>query len=205
MAPCGVAAAPHVRHGVGLATQSRVARKETGVQGLTSATGLAAGRGDVRGSVHPLTRSGAAVMRVSLSEGLALGPAVWDDLAARGGSPSPFMSWAWHRAWLDSAPTEEVAASIALLLHGPAGSLDALLPIRLCRQRFHRMRVHAMTWAVGDVGCPDELDVPALPAADMSSLAEALQALPWKVLIFRNLAEGALHAERDRKSTRLNS
>jgi len=134
------------------------------VQGLTSATGLAAGRGDVRGSVHPPTRSGAAVTQVSLSEALALGPAVWDDLAARGGSPSPFMSWAWHRAWLDSAPAEEVAASIVLLLHGPAGSLDALLPVRLCRQRFHRVGVQAVTWAVGDVGCPDELDAAAVSA-----------------------------------------
>ncbi len=196
MAPCGVAAAPHVRHGVGLATQSRVARKGTGVQGLTSATGLAAGRGDVRGLVHPLTRSGAAVTRVSLSEALALGPAAWDDLAARGGSPSPFMSWAWHRAWLDSAPAEEVAASSALLLHGSDGSLDALLPIRLSRQPFHRVGVQAVTWAVGDVGCPDELDVPALPAAHMAALAAALEALPWKVLVFTNLAEGALNAER---------
>jgi len=166
------------------------------VQGLTSATGLAAGRGDVRGSVHPLTRSGAAVTQVSLSEALALGPAVWDDLAARGGSPSPFMSWAWHRAWLDSAPAEEVAASIVLLLHGPAGSLDALLPVRLCRQRFHRVGVQAVTWAVGDVGCPDELDAAAVPTADMSALAVALAALPWKVLVFTNLAEGALNAER---------
>src|SRR6266550_4614408 len=151
MAPCGVAAAPHVRHGVGLATQSRVARKGTGVQGLTSATGLAAGRGDVRGSVHPLTRSGAAVTQVSLSEALAL---------------------------------------------GPAGSLDALLPVRLCRQRFHRVGVQAVTWAVGDVGCPDELDAAAVPTADMSALAVALAALPWKVLVFTNLAEGALNAER---------
>ncbi len=166
------------------------------MEGLTSVTGLAVGSGDVRGSEHLLTRSGAGVTRVSLSDALALGPAVWDALSARGGSPSPFMSWAWHRAWVDSAPAEEVAASIALLLHGRDGSLDALLPIRLCRQRFHRMPVHAMTWAVGDVGCPDEFDVPALPAADMSSLAAALQALPWKVLILSNLAEGALHAER---------
>src|SRR2546428_8994865 len=104
MAPWGVAAAPQVRHGVGLATQSRVARKGTGVQGLTSATGLAAGRGDVRGSVHPLTRSGAAVTQVSLSEALALGPAVWDDLAARGGSPSPLLGLAGHPAGAGFAP-----------------------------------------------------------------------------------------------------
>src|SRR3989442_3567099 len=165
MAPCGVPAATQVRQGVGLATQPRVARKETGVQGLTSARGLAAGRGDVRGSVHPLTRSGAAVTRVSLSEALALGPAAWDDLAAPGGSPSPFMSWAWHRAWLDSAPTEEVVATTALLLRGPAGSLDALLPIRPSRQPFHPVRVQAGTWAAGDVGCQYDVRLPRAPGA----------------------------------------
>src|SRR2546426_3775589 len=33
----------------------------------------------------------------------------------------------------------------------------------LCHVRFHRVWVHALNWAVGDVGCPDQLDVLALP------------------------------------------
>jgi CelD/BcsL family acetyltransferase involved in cellulose biosynthesis len=133
---------------------------------------------------------------MSLSDALALGPPAWDAVQARAESPSPFMSWAWHRAWADSAPPAEVQASEVVVLYGPDGSLYGLLPIRLSRVRFRRVWVRALTWAVGDVGCPDELDVPALPEADLPVLAAALEALPWQVVILSNLAEGAANAER---------
>ena len=166
------------------------------MEGVSLTTGLAARRDDVRALHHPVAGSRGGVKRVSLSDALALGSAVWDGLLGRGRSPSPFMSWAWHRAWADSAPSEEVGASEALLLHGPDGSLEALLPVRLSRVRFHRVWVQALTWAIGDVGCPDDLDVPALPEADLSALAAALETLPWQVLILSNLVAGAANADR---------
>ncbi len=101
--------------------------------------------------------------RTSLAEALGLGAEAWDDLLARAGSASPFMSWAWHRAWADTASPGEVRASEVLQLRGADGSLQALLPIRLGPARFRRISVRALTWAIGDAGCPDELDVPALP------------------------------------------
>ena len=131
-----------------------------------------------------------------LSDALALGPAVWDAVLARAASPSPFMSWAWHDAWAEAAPAEELHASEVLALHGSDASLHSLLPIRLSRVRFRRVWVRALTWAVGDVGCPDELDVPGLPEADMQELAAALEALPWQVVILSNLAEAAPNVER---------
>src|SRR2546430_7939625 len=136
------------------------------------------------------------VTRTSLSDALALGSDAWDALFARGTSPSPFMSWAWHRAWADSAPREEVEASRVLLLHGVDGSLHAVLPVRMCHVRFHRVGVRALNWAIGDIGCPDQLDLPALPEADMGSLAAAIEALPWQLIILDNLVERAPNAER---------
>jgi CelD/BcsL family acetyltransferase involved in cellulose biosynthesis len=136
------------------------------------------------------------VARMSVSEALALGPAAWDAMLARAGSPSPFTSWAWHRAWADSAPSAELHGSEVVVLRGSDGALHSLLPVRLCRVRFRRVWVRALTWAVGDVGCPDELDVLALPEADLSALAAALEALPWQVVILSNLAERAPNAER---------
>jgi CelD/BcsL family acetyltransferase involved in cellulose biosynthesis len=133
---------------------------------------------------------------MSLSEALALGPDAWDALLGQAKSPSPFMSWAWHRAWADSAPPSEMDASEVLVLRGADGSPHALLPIRLCRIRFRRVWVRALTWAVGDIACPDELDVLALPEADMRSLAAAVEAMPWQVIILDNLVEGAPNAER---------
>ncbi len=142
----------------------------------------------------------AGVTRSSLPHALELGAQVWDDLVARAGSSSPFLSWAWHRAWADTGPAADLRASEVLQLRGPDGSLQALLPIRLADERFRRITVRALTWAIGDDGCPDELDIPALPEADMRSLAAALDVLPWQVLILSNLAENAPQAKRLREA-----
>src|SRR3989454_243218 len=183
--PLGAGQAPvwPLRHtcggGVALAHKNDIDLEETGVQGVLS----------------PLTASRAGVSRVSLAEAIALGPAAWDAVLSSG-PRSPFMSWEWHRAWADAAPTAEAAECSALLVRDADGSLQALLPIRPERVRFRRVPVRALTWAIGDVGCPDELDVAALPDADLSDLAAALDALPWRILILRNLAEQAPNAQR---------
>ncbi len=138
----------------------------------------------------PLTSEAAgAVVRTSLADALALGPAAWD-------APSPFMSWAWHRAWADSAPADEVRSSETWVVCGPDGAVEALLPLRLGRVPFHRVPVAALTWAIGDLGCPDHLDVLAAPDADLGALAAALEDLPWQLLILSNLAPNATQARR---------
>ncbi len=138
----------------------------------------------------------AGVTRMSLSDALALGPAVWDAVLACTESPSPFMSWEWHRAWADAAPASDVAASEALVLCGAGGGVKAVLPVLLRRLRFHRVPVTALTWATGDVGCPDHLDVLAAPGADLEAFAPALMDLPWQVLTLTNLAPNAANARR---------
>src|SRR5690349_13181916 len=145
--------------------------------------------------VAPSPRS-VAVSRSPLVEALELGANAWDGLVTSAGSASPFMSWAWHRAWAESAPTDEVGASEVLELRGADGLLQALLPMRLERARFRRVSVRALTWSIGDAGCPDDLDVPATPEADMTVLAAALEPLPWQVLVLGNLAAHAPHATR---------
>lgn len=137
-----------------------------------------------------------SVTRMPLSDALALGPAVWDALLATAVTPSPFMSWAWHRAWADTVPASDVAASEALVLRDVSGSVEAVLPVLLRRIPFHRVPVTALTWAIGDVGCPDHLDVLAAPGADLEALAPALLDLPWQVLTLINLAPQAASAER---------
>jgi CelD/BcsL family acetyltransferase involved in cellulose biosynthesis len=121
---------------------------------------------------------------MSLPAAMALGPTVWDSV----GATSPFMSWAWHRAWLDSAPAAEADASAVVVQRGTDGSICALVPLRLGRVRFRRVSVRALTWAIGDIGCPDELDVAAAPATNWPAVAATLEALPWQVIILSNLA-----------------
>ena len=166
------------------------------MEGLPLATGFAARCGDVRSSERTQATSRVGVTRISLSDALALGPVAWDAVLARAELPSPFMSWAWHRAWADSAPAAEVAASEALVLWGVGGAVQALLPVLLRRVAFHRVPVSALTWAIGDLGCPDHLDVLAEPAADVGALAPVLSEIPWQLLILSNLAPNAATARR---------
>jgi CelD/BcsL family acetyltransferase involved in cellulose biosynthesis len=106
------------------------------------------------------------------------------------------MSWAWHRAWAAAVPAPVVAASETLVLRGADGAIEAMLPVGYRRISFHRVPVMALTWAVGDLGCPDHLDVPAAAAADVAALAPVLEELPWQVLILSNLAPHAVAAHR---------
>ena len=134
--------------------------------------------------------------RMTLVNALALGQASWDAVLARSGASSPFMSWAWHRAWADTAPRSEVEASEVMVLRGPDGELHALLPVLARRVTFRRVPVGALTWAIGDAGCPDHLDVLAVPEADLETLVPGLEAMPWRILILSNLAEQSPNADR---------
>lgn len=136
------------------------------------------------------------VTRIALRDALALGSAVWDAVPGGTGSVSPFMSWAWHRAWAESSPAAEVAASEALVTVDAEGRVQALLPVGLRRLRFHRVPVAALTWAIGDVGCPDHLDLLATPDADVRGLVTAIAELPWQVIVLSNVAPNATNAQR---------
>jgi hypothetical protein len=126
-----------------------------------------------------------------LAERLALGAQAWDPLSIDVESASPFTSWAWHRAWADAAPADEVAASEAFVLRGSDGAVQAMLPVLLRRTQFHRSPVTALTWAVGDLGCPDFLDVPAKSGACVELFAPIVTELPWDVIVLDNVDPGA--------------
>src|SRR5205823_9394586 len=143
-----------------------------------------------------MARSIADVTRLSLSDALALGPAVWDAVQARVESPSPFMSWAWHRAWADSAPVADVAQRETLVFRHADGGVQGILPLLRQRILFHRMPITALTWAIGDLGCPDHLDVLAAPGVDIGGVAPLLEDLDWDILILSNVASTA-HGARE--------
>jgi CelD/BcsL family acetyltransferase involved in cellulose biosynthesis len=157
---------------------------------------LAARSSDVRNSDRTQGISRVGLARMSLSDALALGPAVWDAVRSRADWSSPFMSWAWHHAWALSSSVEEVAASEALVDFGAGGAVQAILPVLLRRMPFHRVPVTALTWAIGDLGCPDHLDVLAMPEADLGVLVPVLAELPWHVFILSNLAPIAANERR---------
>lgn len=144
----------------------------------------------------PIAGSGAAVTRMSLRDALELGPEIWDPLLALSESASPFSGWAWHHAWSLAAEPRQVDAREVLLVRGPDGAPQAILPLALSRIRWRRMLTPALTWATGDDGCPDHLDLLAAPGADLDALAAAVEALPWHVAVFENVADPSPNLDR---------
>lgn len=131
-----------------------------------------------------------------LSQALDDGPGIWDRLLDGSPSAAPFASWAWLRAWTTAAPPEELNSSYAVQLSSPDGTVCAVLPVGIRRISFRRRAVTALTWATGDLGCPDHLDVLALPEGDLLALIPTLLSLPWDVAILSNLAADAPNAAR---------
>jgi CelD/BcsL family acetyltransferase involved in cellulose biosynthesis len=133
---------------------------------------------------------------VPLLDALEHEAAAWDRLLDASSAASLFAGRAWHRAWIGSAPPEEVAASHALLVTGADGAIAGVLPLGVRDVTFRRRPVRALTWAIGDVGCPDQLDLLALPDADFDAVVPVLASLPGDLLILDNLAEDAPNAGR---------
>lgn len=128
-------------------------------------------------------------LRLPLSDALSLGLDAWEVLQAGAESPSPFMSWAWHRAWADAAP--EAEESEALVLQDAGAGVQALVPVLSQRSLFHRVPVTALTWAIGDLGCPDHLDLLTAPGTQVAGLVPLLEELDWQILVLSNLAPDA--------------
>lgn len=142
------------------------------------------------------TARSSAVARVPLADAWDLGPDVWDQLLTRSGSGSPFLTWAWHRAWADAVPATEVDACQAIVLRCATGDVEALFPFRVRRNRFWGVPVTGLGWAFGDLGCPDHLELLTSPEADLDPLVGALENVPWVVIRLGNVAEAAINVER---------
>lgn len=128
-------------------------------------------------------------MRLPLLDALAIGAERWDELALSSPRPSPFMRWAWHRAWSETAPPDERESASVIATHGPDGRLQALLPFRLERLRFRRAPATVLVWAVGDLGAPDHLDLPCASDGTLENAASLVEELPWDVMALRHVAD----------------
>jgi CelD/BcsL family acetyltransferase involved in cellulose biosynthesis len=120
-----------------------------------------------------------------------MGAECWDRLVGRSPMPSPFMRWAWHRAWAESAPPQELDAAFVVAVYSANGAVDALLPMRLREARFRKARTKALAWAIDGVGAPDHLEIPAQPGRSLDAVLRAVEDLPWHVMILGNVAADA--------------
>lgn len=133
---------------------------------------------------------------VPMADALGLGAEVWDGLYARSGARSPFLTWAWHRAWADAVPREQLETCGAVVLRSAAGAVDAVLPFRVRRDRFWRLPLTSVGWAFGDLGAPDHLELLADPAADLETIADVLDVFPWHIVKLDHVAESASNVDR---------
>jgi CelD/BcsL family acetyltransferase involved in cellulose biosynthesis len=82
------------------------------------------------------------------------------------------------------------------MLWGAGGAMEALFPFGYRRVPYHRIPVDALTWAIGDLACPDHLDIPATADAGVEGLVSALERLRWELLVLSNLASNAAMVRR---------
>lgn len=99
------------------------------------------------------------------------------------------MRWAWHHAWAESAPADEVERAFVIATYESDGTIRTLLPLRIERMRFRRAPVTALVWAIGDVGSPDHLDIPLPSGATLEDAAPLLEEMPWDVLALRHVTD----------------
>src|SRR5256886_6240026 len=130
-----------------------------------------------------VAQDASAVVCLPLLEELRHGSLAWDQLLKRSPAASPFAGWAWHWAWANSAPPEDVRTSQAVLLRGAGGAVEALLPVAVRDVTLRRRRGAAPTRAIGDIGCSGHFEVLAAPAADPGAVVTALKALPLGVMV----------------------
>ena len=128
---------------------------------------------------------------MSLEDALGFGRGAWQDLVDACAVPSPFMTWEWHRAWLDSALPERREASEALVIPDAGGGLRAVFPFVLLRTSVGGASVTALTWAIGDLGCPDHCELLARSEADVRAVAQVVGALEWDMVRLPNVPEAA--------------
>ena len=144
------------------------------------------------------------VASVSMGDALRTCRDEWNVLGTRPGQESPFTSWAWYNAWWETCSQAERDRSVAVVSRSADGRLSAVLPVSQRSIRFRRRCVRALTWATGDDGCPDHLDVLASSEADARGLAPAIVDIDWDILRFDNVSEQApmadalMHELRDR-------
>jgi len=143
-----------------------------------------------------VTAKRSTVARVSLVEALDVGPSVWDDLLTRSTIRSPFMSWAWHRAWAEGAEGSAVQSSEVVVLRSASAKLEGLFPFRIFRTRVRGLPVSALGWAISDLGCPDHLELPASAEADLDALVAELDHMSWDLIRLDNVAHTAPNLER---------
>ena len=136
------------------------------------------------------------ITRLSLIDALARGSERWDAMLGSSASTSPFMRWAWHDAWAASASPEALQASFAILVGDPDAPVTGALPLGLRAVSFRRKRVTALTWAIGNIGCPDHLDFPLPPDAPLDDVIPLLEALPWDLIVFGGVADPAPNVTR---------
>jgi CelD/BcsL family acetyltransferase involved in cellulose biosynthesis len=120
-----------------------------------------------------------------------MGAESWDRVVARSPTPSPFMRWAWHQAWAESAAPHEVDEAFVVALYDGEGTLDALMPMSVRQVRFRRARARALGWAIDGIGAPDHLDIPVAPGASLDAVLPLVEDLPWDVMILANVAADA--------------
>src|SRR6266849_2732849 len=88
--------------------------------------------------------------------GLAALDGQWDDLLARSGSDTVFLTWDWLRTWYEVYGAEVEPCVVLVREHG---RLVAAAPLKIEERRRYGLRVRQLEYiGTGRAVCPDFLD-----------------------------------------------
>lgn len=121
-----------------------------------------------------------------------MGAGAWDALALAAPFPSVYLSWAWHRAWIETAPTAARKAALVLTDYDPSRGETPRVVVPLAKRamRIHHWPVGGMAWCAADVGQTDHLDLLASHHGHGADVADALMDESWDVLVLSDLTDG---------------
>lgn len=128
---------------------------------------------------------------LSLSDALTLGEERWESLRTQRREASTFSGWNWHDAWCATAPAGDRSSAFAVAAFNQTGTVDALLPLTTRQVTFRRTTATALTWAIGDLGCPDHLDALVSNSQAANDVAGVLSSIDWDIIQLDGIADGA--------------
>lgn len=132
----------------------------------------------------------------ALNASLARDHGAWLELAARAGVEFPDLLYDWHTAWAATTSSRSIADARIIRVLDRSGALLGLLPFCIAERSIGPVPIRQLEWPIGDLACPDHLDVPVLSTAAATDLVRVLDDVEWEVLRLESLAAEAPGAQR---------
>jgi CelD/BcsL family acetyltransferase involved in cellulose biosynthesis len=131
-----------------------------------------------------------------LGESIVRDRQAWLNMPMRAGVQFPSLLYDWHDAWATTTSSAALVGARVVRVVDESGNLLGILPFAISRRSRRPVAVHRLEWPIGDLACPDHLDVPVSSASAATAIVQALHEIRWDILHLESLADDAPGAQR---------